>query len=70
MARMKGKDIVKLLKDLKASYKDSKIIRYHIYAVIEQKASDSPVLDEVIESIQGYGTADVVHIEVIDEKNS
>lgn len=70
MAKLKGKEIVRLLESLKNSHLDKKFVRYHIYGVIEEVQGDHSSIDDVIEYIQGYGTADIVHVEVIDEKES
>lgn len=64
------KELVNFLKVMRDKKKKKCLLRYHIYAVVEQLPEDSSSIDEVIEHIKGYGSADIIHVEVVDENDS
>lgn len=63
-----NKEMLNLVEALKNCTKN-KTVRYHIYGVIDQDPGDSSDLNDVLDCLRGYGTADVIHVEVVDGKN-
>lgn len=63
------KELLKFLEMMKNKKREKKLLRFHIYGVIDQYPEDSSCLDDVIGYIQGYGSAEVFHVEVVDDEN-
>ena len=67
--KMTEKELVKFLKMLRNNKPGKRNLRFHIYGVIDQHPEDSSSIDDVISYIQGYGSAEVIHVEVVDDKD-
>jgi len=64
------KELVAFLKAIRTGKrKNPKLLRFHIYGVIDQRADDYSVVEDALQSIQQYGSAEVLHVEVVDDEN-
>jgi len=63
------KELIQFLKAIRNGKKNKKLLRFHIYASIDLLPGDSASLDDVLQYIQGYGSAEVIYVEAVDGEN-
>ena len=62
------KELMKFLKMMKENKPKKRLLRFHIYGVIDQYPEDSSSIGDVVSYIQGYGSAEVIQVEVVDDE--
>ncbi len=64
------KELLAFLKTIKrGKKKKNQLLRFHIYGIIDQRPDDYSVVEDALQSIQQYGSAEVLHVEVVDGEN-
>lgn len=64
------KELLKFLKAMRSGKKKKgQLLRFHIYGVIDQRADEYSFVEDALQSVQQYGSAEVIHVEVVDDEN-
>lgn len=66
---MTEKEFVKFLKAIRSRKKENRLFRFHIYGVVDQRLDDYSVIEDTLDGIQQYGSAEVLYVEVVDDEN-
>ena len=66
---MTEKEFLTFLKAIRKGRKKKRVFRFHIYGTIDQRPEDYSVIEETMQAIQQYGSAEVLYVEVVDDEN-